>query len=520
MFFTGVCVSKLMITTRVTIAVLFLLLVVSVGAQSADETYTPSGAVSVSSSADSAASDTGGKESQNTNIDFELAYGEYNTMFSTISLSQEQDTFAYLLTADSKRSNDFGYNKDLFPNTSYSENKIGLTGDLYISDRNKTTIEATVDNDSRGMASNQVYSREEKEKFSLSAKSVIRQSSSLKWSVQITDAGYVHRLAAREEADNEKSSLNKLKAEATGEIVWSATNSLRAGIQSVYYNYSEKSDRNDAMVRGEIIDDFRILSSVGVSIGLISAWNRDGGILFLKGGSKAETLEIPLNPLVGVSYLGSSYFDVSIQYRHDGENFKPENIFFDQRYVCPEFDLPPSVSHIGELKFHAGSSKHFEIKSTSTLKKTDVYYNYVSDSSEVLGVYALPATVFTNKMEGTANITDTGFFLSVGYDFFYANARDHITYKPNHAVSGSIKFESDSWNVEWMNTYNSPMYIDPIAANRLTGSIVGLFGVQLKMVKGLFSYLRIENLYNNKYYLRDGYPEAGITVLGGLRILL
>ncbi|HXK66395.1 MAG TPA: hypothetical protein PK348_09020 [Spirochaetota bacterium] len=50
--------------------------------------------------------------------------------------------------------------------------------------------------------------------------------------------------------------------------------------------------------------------------------------------------------------------------------------------------------------------------------------------------------------------------------------------------------------------------------------MVGYLDLQRKMLEGFFAYFRVENLYNNRYYLRENYPESGIKGLFGIRILL
>ena len=102
--------------------------------------------------------------SKNINIDMRVLYGQYNNMLSTINLSQEQDDFVYLLSANFKRSNDFGYNNVTYENSSYYENKLGFTGNLQLTDKWRAILETEVNGDSRGMFDNTVYSREEKEK--------------------------------------------------------------------------------------------------------------------------------------------------------------------------------------------------------------------------------------------------------------------------------------------------------------------------------------------------------------------
>jgi hypothetical protein len=80
-------------------------------------------------------------ESRSINVDMKVIYGRYNSMLSTISLSQEQENFVYLLTSYFKRSNDFGRNDRVYENSSYYGNKLGFTGSLQVTDRWKASVE-------------------------------------------------------------------------------------------------------------------------------------------------------------------------------------------------------------------------------------------------------------------------------------------------------------------------------------------------------------------------------------------
>jgi hypothetical protein len=520
--------SRMMLRKLVTIALSVLLtIIICSGAGFAQE-----GGSNVSLPAGSAdkgeSEDSGQQNARNVNVDMQLAYGQYNNMFSTISLSHESENLAYLLTSNFKRSNDYGYKSKTFFNTSYYENKIGFTGNFTVSDTWRTLFEAAVDSDSHGMYDNQLYNREEKEKYSLLAKSTVRSSSSFEWYSSLGYAGYTHRLSGRDDADNEKSSLGKIRGELGGEYVWSGSNRIRGTVVGAYYDYSADPAHNDGFVKAEIVDDFKITSSTGVSIGNETCWSRDGGMLALADHISSVDLPLPFNPYVAVSYTGSKYMSMSMSYKYDMENFRPENLFFDQRYVFPVFNLPPSRSHVGEgkLDFRIGDS--FSLKNSVVVKKTDNFYNFYNyfagaspdRNGNVLSAHGVDVTDVDAKTDAVISIRDGEFKVTAGYEYQWFLASENITYHPAHQVNIGLKYGSKEWNIEWTNKIASSVYTDVSSHETLPRSIVGLVGVQMQLVGGLFSYLRVENIYNSRYYLREGYPEAGITVLGGLRILI
>ncbi|HNX59142.1 MAG TPA: hypothetical protein PKK43_08575, partial [Spirochaetota bacterium] len=464
------------------------------------------------------------KSSKNMNVDMQLTYGQYNNMFSTISLSHEQEKFVYLLNSQFKRSNDYGYGKTIYSNTSYYENNIGFTGNLNAGDGWKTIFDGSVDNESHGMYENPVYTREEKEKYSLSAVNIIRQSSSFEWNTSANVAGYTHRLAARDSDNDEKSSLLKLKGSLGGEIIWSASNRLRFNVDGTWYRYNVADVDNDDFVKGEMIDDFRLLSFLRMSIGLNGAWAKNGGALIMgrlsRPGDSSRKIPVPVNPTGSLSLFGNDIVSVTFQYRHEMEPFRAENFYFEQKYVYPEYDLSPTRSHVGEGRIDIKGGDYVWFKGGCVVKKSDDFYDYVADEAMVLRAHKLDTTMLIAKGDGSVTVPGSGVQVVMGYEYSHYYTSEHITYRPAHSVTSALKYNGSVLNIEWSNRYQSRVYTDPEKNGRLKSSVIGFLGAQVQMLTGFYSYLRVENLYNNKYYLRDGYPEAGLTVLGGLRILL
>jgi hypothetical protein len=456
--------------------------------------------------------------SKNMNIDMQLAYGQYNNMLSTISLSQETDNFVYLLNSNIKRSNDYGYNNTVYFNSSYYENKIGFLGNLNVADGWKTLFEGTVDNDSHGMFENKTYTREEKEKYSLSAKSTVRQSSSVEWYTLVNYAGYNHRLVAIDEPNNEKSNLNKLKGEFGGEYIMSAANRIKWDGTVVWYDYSLKNTRNDLYVRGEILDNFKLTTALGMSLGVNSAYNRDDNGFSMFPRVKGHP--VPVAVMGGLSFAGASVFSASVQYRYDLEPFKPENLYFDQKYVYPEYTLGPSRTHTVEGKMDIKGGDFLLLKENVTYRHSENFYNYVSDSKNVLRAHEIKASSVISKIDGKLKIAESGFELETSYEYSWFKAPEKITYTPAHVVNETFRYNGDKLKLEWGNKFMSKSYTQPDSDRTIHRALIGLFGVQYQMVNGLYSYLRVENLYNTRYFLRDGYPEPGVAILGGLRILL
>lgn len=453
---------------------------------------------------------------RNVNIDMQLVYGQYNNMLSIINYSHEQTDFVYLLSSYFKRSNDYGYKDQEYENSSYYENNIGFTGNINASETWKIILGASVDSDSHGMFDNSTYSREEKEKYKLSFKNIKKFSSYFEGYIDVGGAGYTHRLSGRQNSENVDSNLNKFNAELGGDFIWSASNRVKGSCKFTQYDYSDETVEKDQYFRAEISDDFIITNYIGINLGMFTTWHNDDDFLTLD----SDKYELPVLPLVGLSLRGLKNISVIMKYKYDLIPFMPEEYFFAQKYVLPRYDLPPSTAHIGDCRINIRFNSVFSLKSELVYKKIDNFYNYYTISGNVLSAETIDATNYIAKVDNQINLFKRRVQFILGYEYNKFDAEQNITYRPNHSFNGTVKFVSKNVNLEWTNKISSQVYTEPTSDNKLEKAVLGIVGMQVKTMTSLYAYLRIENVYNNKYYLRDGYPEAGRTILGGLRILL
>ncbi len=444
--------------------------------------------------------------SKSMNIDMKVIYGQYNSMLSAISLSQEQENFVYLLSSSFRRSNDFGYNGEIYENSSYYQNNLGFTGNLQVSDRYRFGFDAEVNGESRGMFDNTVYSREEQEKAKLSVKNTFRFSPSFEGFCNIGGAQYVHRLRPIGTVEDGNSRLNQANIEAGGEYIWSPTNRVRFNSNFYGYFYSDSQVRDDRFVDSEVIDDFYITRNIGFSLGANFDYNRDDTYLF--------------SPII--SFLIKDYRSASIilSYRYDMVPFRPEIFYLQQKYIMPTYDLPPSRVHHGDLRMEFRLNSFLELKSVFVAEHCSAFYNYYPVTGNLLSADTVRLALYQSKIDINLYLFDRLLECSLGCEYSLYDADVNITYHPVHMVSGGIRYNGDAWKILWMNRYRGEVYVDPASERQIGGSIVGEFSIQRKMLESFYGYIRIENLYNSRYYLRDGYPEQGISVLGGVRILI
>ncbi len=449
--------------------------------------------------------ETRADKGKNINIDMQIVYGQYSNMLSTINLSQEHKDFVYLLSSYFKRSDDFGYNDNVYTNSSFYENKLGFTGNANITDDWKAILDAEVNYDSRGMFDNDVYSREEKDESRLSLKNIYKMTNSFETYLSLGGARFTHRLRPAASGNQERSNLTLGRADAGGEYIWSASNRVRTNAQFGYYNY-DSNGPNDYYVSTEIIDDFNLTRNLGISFGLNCDINRDDEPLVF--------------PLLGVTLKGFEYTSISLLYRYDIVPFEPEVFYLEKKYIRPDFDLPPARVHHGDLKIDVRANSSINIKLSLMVEHNDGLYNYRTGPGNLLNVDTVPAMLYTARLDSNFVLMEKILKLALGYEYSFFDAEENITYRPEQRLDSSVQYTGSKWRFEWSNRILGKVYTDPESNKKLEGAVIGSLGMQRKVMEHFFAYLRVDNLYNNKYNLREGYPEPGITFLGGLRILI
>ena len=440
------------------------------------------------------------------NLDMKLVYGQYNNMLSTVNLSQDMEDFVYIINSYFKRSNDFGYMSETYENSSYYENRIGFTGNLNHSEKSRSIFDMELNNDSRGMFDNPVFSREEKEKAKLSLKNIIKLSRSFEMYFTLGGAQYVHSLRSTTGDDPENSRVNQVNVNIGGEYIWSTTNGIKFKTTCFYYDYLDQKVENDLFFTGEVVDDFHLTRNIGISIGANLGLNRDDDPL--------------LAPIISLSLRDFRHATIVFLYRLDMVPFRPENYYLQQKYIMPTYDLPPGRVHRGDMRSEFRINDTVKLIAQFTLEKNNNFYNYYPVPGNVLSASALEVISYRSRFDFNLSLFGRLLEYTITYESANYRADSNITYSPVHGFYSSLLYNGARWTFEWNNRYYGQMYINPDEDAQIGNVIIGDFGMQRKMLESFFAYIKIENLYNNRYNLRDGYPEQGITILGGIRVLI
>ena len=449
------------------------------------------------------------EKSLNVNIDAALLYGQYNSINSDFSVTQDFENFSYQLNSDFKRSNDYGYS-----NTSFFENKIGFTGMADLTESWKFIPTLEVENDSHGMYSNPVYSREENDHIVIRFKNEYTPTPA-RWNINVGGANYVHRLISAGLGDVDNQSYFKAEGQIGWEYGWSAAVLVKVASKFAHYDYNTTSD-NDTYVANDLIGSFKMTEYILITLGPTYSWNRDATHF---GGGK-----------ISVSSVNLKNFTLEAGYQYDLKPFEPEILYKDQKFVLPDFGLAPEKVHRAECKvgfeYRNDSEstvyvKSIKFKAVGTFEKHDGYYNFhivygnliTPDSIELLSARGKGEINMEMQM-GKENSLRVG--ASYEYNYFYCDS--NITYKPVYIAAASIKFQIFRFGIDWNNSLMGSVFIDPESDTKLDRALIGSVSVYYKILDSFYLYGKVDNIYDTRYHYRFGYPEPGRLFLGGLRI--
>ena len=466
--------------------------------------------------------ETGGEEGKkeksgkNLNIDAKMLYGRYNTIFWSGSIVQNFDKFTYQLNSNFKRSNDFGYK-----NSRYYVNEIGFTADAEVTDKWKLTPEVSVNNESYGMFRNPFYNREEKDRIILNFKNEYKPMPT-RWDITVGGVYFIHRFDSSLYPDANavrsyhSSDLYKADAELGWEYVWSAANKLRFDSKFSQYYYSTNSD-NDTVTANELIWNFNLSEYFKFGLGPLYTYNRDRGN-FVSGKIDIVTANL-------------KYVVIGASYRYDLFPFAPEDFYFAQKYVHPYYSLSAGKGHHADFKFgvdytSAGKNnfyvKKIKFRLSGSYMTNDRYHSYFSLPELVLAPYRMKLQQCKAKAEGGIGFMIYSVYLELGgrYEYAYFYASSHVTYQPGHAAAAYLNCSVWRFELQYDTLFRGAMYASPFFNVIIHKAFIGSGTLQFKVFDSFYLYGRIENVYNIKYNTVYGYPEPGLTVSGGLRIIL
>jgi len=463
----------------------------------------------VSTPVDSKVEEIEVKKKQNINIDSRLMYGQNNNILSSFSLTQSYDTFIYQLNGTFKRSNDFGEK-----NSSFLESEIEFAAEKEITEFFKIMPEVEVNNESHGMFSNSKYGREEQDRVIFKIKSEYKPTPT-KWNFDVVVGQYVHRLIKTGGNGVEKHDFEKNQLNFDWENIMSGSNRFKYNIFIDQYFYGSGNEQNDTHVENEIAAGVKITKYIKILLAAGGGWNRDIG-LFYTGKSSVSTVSL-------------KKVNLELNYAYDTVPFEPEIYYFGKKYVLPNFNLLPGKKHNinlkGEFNLKDDKESFFQkivLKGVGEFERDKNRYNFYTTSDDVLSSDSMLVTLYSFKTEivTTNKLAFGKFETAIGYNYKYFDSLKNVTYEPSQIFKIGMKYVSKTWELKWENKYSGEINISPESEDKLDHTFLGALSFQKQLYESFYFHFKIDNLYDDSYSLQLGYPEPGVTILTGLRIIL
>jgi len=456
--------------------------------------------------------------SNSINFDGRMLAGVSGDSIFAVSMTQGLRNFAYQLNSATVYTNDF----EDYNNTSFITNETGFTGELNITDTWKMIPEFEIGNSSYGMFDNDTYSREKKDKIRIRLKNEYKPAPA-RWDFDVNLGRFDQRLKDVGTSEEHEETFYSSHAVFGFEYIWSAANKVGMRHEFSAYEYEDGSS-SDLNTYSEFYGSFKITEFVMLTIAPVFSWDRDGtNILYFRGN---------------ISTIGFKYFSFELLHNYILEPYRPDEYLYSHKYVELNFDLPPStINHSelsGEFEYRVSgaalsplSVRSFRIKSSGIFETNNNLYNYSDNGEGLLSVDPVSASFFNSKTEIVTKISFNAHNLEFQliYDFFKyytygSNSDINITYRPENIVTCNIVFETGRLVMGWTNRYKSDIYINPAESTQMDGMIEGELNLNFRIYDTFYLYSRINNLYDERYSLRDGYPEPGRQFFFGLRVMI
>jgi hypothetical protein len=453
------------------------------------------------------------------NFDGRMLAGVNGDSIFSVSMTQGLKNFAYQLNSSVVYANDFSD----YDNTSFVTNETGFTGELNIYDSWKIIPEFEIGNSSYGMFDNKDFSREKKDKIRVRLKNEYKPAPA-RWDFDLNFGRFEHRLADEATSEEEIKTFYLTDGVFALEYIWSAANKVGMKHEVSYYEYDDPDASADVYTSSEFYGSFKITEFAMLTIAPVISWDSDGtNFLYFKGN---------------VSTIGLRYFSFELLHNYILEPYRPDEYLYSLKYIELPFDLPPStINHTeltGEFEFRVTgednrgfSVKSFSVKTRGIFENNNNLYNYSSSPQGLLLTDPVEASFFNSKTEVVTKFALYNHI--IGFQFIYdyfryytygSNSDINITYRPENVFTCNFTLEGNRIEIVWSNSIKSDVYVDPFSDEMMDGMVDGELNFNFRVYDTFFLYSRINNLYNEQYSLRDGYPEPGRSYFFGLRVMI
>ncbi len=459
--------------------------------------------------------------SSSINFDGRMLAGLNGDSMYSILMTQGLANFAYQLNSGIVYTNDF----DEYDNSSFISNDTGFNGEVTLTDYWKMIPEFEISNSTYGMFENEYYGRENKDHIKFRIKNEFKPAPA-RWEIDLSTSRYDHKLekneaqAAIEEVDD---TFYSSRGVIGLEYVWSASNKAGFRLEGIKNNYPVEYE-DDSYASGELFGSFKITEYTMLTLSPVVSWHNDGTDYYYFKGN--------------ISSINIKYVAIELLHEYKLVPYDPANDIYSKKYISVPYEVPSATVNHSELKselllnFERGEQstvgiENLKFRFKGIYERSNNFYNYTSNDEDVLTINPIEASFVNARGEFSASlyVMDHRFDFATIYDYFnYMPGRrfrdTNITYRPENVFAVNLAYTGPLFEINWENSFNGDVYVDPESDKKLNSFVVGNLELHIKLYKTFYIYSRINNIYNEEYFLRDGYPEPGVQYFTGLRITI
>ena len=455
------------------------------------------------------------------NFDGRMLAGLNGDSMYSVLMTQGLENFAYQLNSNVIYTNDF----EEYDNSSFISNDTGFNGEVTLTDYWKMIPEFEVSNSTYGMFDNQYYGRENKDRIKFRIKNEYKPAPA-RWDLDLSFSRYDHKLekeGALAEVYDVDDTFYSSKGVLGMEYVWSASNKAGFRFEGVNNRYPEEFEE-DLYSSGEFFGSFKITEYTMLTLSPVVSWHNDGTDYYYFKGN--------------ISSINIRYVTFELLHEYKLVPYEPAYDIYSKKYISIPYEVPPATVNHSEfngellLNFESGEQSYAGIENIKFRVKgiyesSDNFYNYYSLPENVITITPIEASFLNARADFSTSlyIASHRFDLAGSYDYFKYIPSDEysdikITYRPESVFSVNVSYSGPLIEINWENSFNGNVYVDPESDERLGSFIVGNLDLNIKLYSTFYIYSRINNIYNEEYSLRDGYPEPGVQFFSGLRIMI
>lgn len=459
--------------------------------------------------------------SSSINFDGRMLAGLNGDSMYSMLITQGLANFAYQLNSSIVYTNDF----EKYDNSSFISNDTGFNGEVTLTDYWKMIPEFEISNSTYGMFDNEYYGRENKDHVKFRIKNEFKPAPA-RWEIDLSSSRYDHKLE-RTDTPTVPPEVDDTFYSSRGvlgmEYVWSASNKAGFRLEGLKNNYPIDYE-DDSFASGELFGSFKITEYTMLTLSPVVSWHNDGTDYYYFKGN--------------ISSINIKYVALELLHEYKLVPYDPVKDIYSKKYISVPYEVPSATVNHSELKselllnFETGDQgtigiENLKFRFNCVYERSDNFYNYVSNSEDVLIITPIEASFVNARGEFSTSLYVLNHRLDVEtiYDYFnYMPGRKfrdiNITYRPENVIAVNLSYAGPVIEINWENSFNGDVYVDPESDEKLDSFIMGSLELHVKLYRTFYIYSRINNIYNEEYFLRDGYPEPGVQYFAGLRITI